>query len=307
MKKCTVIINPTSGRNRKLKKLSRIGEVLNEYGYTSDILLTQYKNHATEIVRNLENTDLVISVGGDGTFNETMKGNFERKERITLAHIPSGTANDIGAMYGYKRDLIKNLRLLLEGQVKNIDICTINGTPFTYCAAFGKLTNISYETPKPMKKKYGYLAYLIYGLKEMQGKTELYNIKYKIDNKEYTDKVSFILISNANRIAGINNFYENVLLDDNKFEVLFCNFVRKSEIVKAIYKLTKSDITKIPGFKFHKISSINIEFDRKLVKGWSIDGEEYKQEDLTYKIDIVRNVKLLIPKKNVDKLFINKE
>ena len=162
MKKCVLIINPTSGRNKKITNIELLNKTLNEYEYDLEIKYTEYKGHATEIVKNLENTDLVISIGGDGTFNEVMIGNFERKNRLLLAHLPYGTANDIGAMYGYKKDLIKNLKLLMEGSIKNIDICTINGTPFTYCAAFGKLTNISYDTPKPMKKKYGYLAYLIY-------------------------------------------------------------------------------------------------------------------------------------------------
>lgn len=307
MKKCVLIINPTSGRNKKITNIELLNKTLNEYDYDLEIKYTEYKGHATEIVKNLENTDLVISIGGDGTFNEVMIGNFERKNRLLLAHLPYGTANDIGAMYGYKKDLIKNLKLLMEGSVKDIDICTINGTPFTYCAAFGKLTNVSYDTPKPMKKKYGYLAYLIYGLKEIKGKTNLYSIKYTIDNEEHQGNYSFILISNANRIAGINNFYENVLLDDNKFEVLLCNLTTKKEIINAIYHLTKSDITKVKGFEFYKVSDLKILFDEIPITNWCIDGEKYDCLSDEYKIDIVRNVKLLLPKKNIKKLFKNKE
>ena len=307
MKKCVLIINPTSGRNKKITNIELLNKTLNEYEYDLEIKYTEYKGHATEIVKNLENTDLVISIGGDGTFNEVMIGNFERKNRLLLAHLPYGTANDIGAMYGYKKDLIKNLKLLMEGSIKNIDICTINGTPFTYCAAFGKLTNVSYDTPKSMKKKYGYLAYLIYGLKEIKGKTNLYSIKYTIDNEEHQGNYSFILISNANRIAGINNFYENVLLDDNKFEVLLCNLTTKKEIINAIYHLTKSDITKVKGFEFYKVSDFKILFDEIPITNWCIDGEKYDCLSDEYKIDIVRNVKLLLPKKNIKKLFKNKE
>ena len=307
MKKCVLIINPTSGRNKKITNIELLNKTLNEYEYDLEIKYTEYKGHATEIVKNLENTDLVISIGGDGTFNEVMIGNFERKNRLLLAHLPYGTANDIGAMYGYKKDLIKNLKLLMEGSVKDIDICTINGTPFTYCAAFGKLTNVSYDTPKSMKKKYGYLAYLIYGLKEIKGKTNLYSIKYTIDNEEHQGNYSFILISNANRIAGINNFYENVLLDDNKFEVLLCNLTTKKEIINAIYHLTKSDITKVKGFEFYKVSDFKILFDEIPITNWCIDGEKYDCLSDEYKIDIVRNVKLLLPKKNIKKLFKNKE
>lgn len=306
MKKCVVIINPTSGKGKALKKIKQIREVLSDYGYKYEMYFTEYKGHAMEIVKNIKSCNLLMSIGGDGTFNEVMQGNFLRKKRLLLSHIPFGTANDIGAMYGYGRDIIKNIKLALEGQEKSIDICTINNTPFTYCAAFGKLTNVSYETPKIMKKRFGYLAYLIEGLKEIQGKTKLYNIRYKIGKETNIDKFSFILISNANRIAGINNFYDNVLLDDNKFEVLLCNLTTRRDIVKAIYHLTKTDITKVPGFKFYKVNEIEIEFDDIPSKGWSIDGEEYLDKSLDYKIKIVRNVKIMLPNKNISKLFLNK-
>jgi len=307
MKKCIVIINPTSGKNKSAKKIKQFENVLNEYEYEAEVYLTEYKSHATAIVENIDTADLVISVGGDGTFNEVMQGNFKRKEKLLLAHIPTGTANDIGAMYGYKKNIISNLRLLLDGAEKNIDICTINGLPFTYCAAYGKFTNISYETPKKLKKKFGYLAYLIEGLKEIRGKTKLCDIHYTVDNKVYSDKFSFILISNANRIAGINNFYENVLLDDNKFEVLFCNLTTKKDIISAIYHLTKTDITRVPGFSFYKVDNLEIEFVITPKKGWSIDGEELEEKTEKYKIEIVRDIKILIPKKNIKKLFLDKE
>ena len=303
MKKCVLIINPTSGRNKKIKNIDKIKKILNSYDFDSEILFTEYKGHASDIVKNLSNVDLVISVGGDGTFNEAMIGNFSRKKRLLLAHLPYGTANDIGAMYGYTKSIFRNLHLLLDGCEKNIDICTINGTPFTYCAAFGKLTNISYETPKTMKKKYGYLAYLIYGLKEIRGKIKLYDISYEINGEEKNDKVSFALVSNANRIAGINNFYEDVLLDDNCFEVLFCKLSNKKDIIKALYQLTKSDIASVNGFEFYKISKLKVKFNGNNIANWCIDGEKYNSESNQYDIDIIRNVKLLLPRKNIKKLF----
>ena len=35
--------------------------------------------------------DLVISGGGDGTFNEIVSGNLRREKQIPLSHIPVGT------------------------------------------------------------------------------------------------------------------------------------------------------------------------------------------------------------------------
>ena len=82
MKKCIVIYNPNSGRGIHEKILKKVKEILLIYGYESNIMKSEYKGHAIDIVKNLEKVDLVISIGGDGTFNESMTGNFERKDTI---------------------------------------------------------------------------------------------------------------------------------------------------------------------------------------------------------------------------------
>lgn len=307
MKKCVVIYNPNSGKGINEKTLLKIEKVLNEYDFISKIYKTEYKGHTTKIVENLTQTDLVISIGGDGTFNETMTGNFKRKRKLLLAHIPVGTANDIGAMYGYGKNVIKNLKLLLNGTIKNIDICTINDKPFTYSAGFGKFVNISYDTPRDLKKKYGYFAYLIGALKDFNGPTRLYDITYKINNKTINGKYSFVLISNANRIAGIENFYHDIKLDDNTFEVLMCDSIARKDIAKGLYVLKTSDITKAPGFSFFKTNKLTIIINSDKIIPWSLDGEKFISDTNTYEIKIIRNIKILLPNKNIKKLFIDTE
>jgi len=306
MKKCTMIINPNSGRYHKKFNILKIKNIFKKYDYEISIVFTEYQGHAQKLVETID-SDLIVSVGGDGTFNEVMTGNFKRKDKILLAHIPLGTANDIGAMYGYGLSFYRNIELLLKGKIKKIDICTINDRPFTYVAALGKFTNISYETPRSLKKKFGYFAYLIEGLKELKSTPNLYNINYKIDNQTYEGSFSCILISNANRIAGINNFYENIKLDDNKFEVLFCEIDNKKDILRSLYQLKDGDISTCEGFKFYKTNNLSMKFKDKLFKNWSVDGEELKDNTKNFEIKIIRNVKILIPRKNINKLFLDKE
>lgn len=307
MKKCAVIYNPNSGKGIHEKILIKLENILNEYDYKAEIFKTKYKGHAKEIVESLTSTDLVISIGGDGTFNEIMTGNFNRKRKLLLSHIPVGTANDLGAMYGYGKDLIRNLKLLLNGTVKNVDICTINDQPFTYSAGTGKFVNISYETPRELKKKYGYLAYLMEAVKDFRGPTKLYDITYQVDDKTISGKFSFILISNANRIAGIQNFYKDVKLDDSKFEILLCDAYARKDIAKGFYKLKTSDVTRAPGFYFYKTNKFTITFNEENPIKWSLDGEKYSDDEKTFEIKIVKNIRLLIPNKNIKKLFLEEE
>ena len=233
MKKCVIIYNPNSGKKIKKDFLAAYLDILMDYDYDPEVIISKYRGHITKIVSELRPVDLVISLGGDGTFNEAMNGNFLREEKLLLAHIPLGTTNDVGAMFGYGKDPIANLKLLLDGEIKNIDVCCVNGKPFVYVAGFGKFMNVPYETSRELKKKIGYFAYVVEAIKEFKNITRLYELSYEIDGEVYNGLYSFMIISNANRIAGINNFYNDVKLDDGKFEVLFCNLNRKKDILKT--------------------------------------------------------------------------
>ena len=42
-------------------------------------------------------------------------------------------------------------------------------------------------------------------------------------------------------------------------------------------------------------------------KDWCVDGEKLDSKVLTYEIKNINNVEVLLPKKNINKLFINKD
>ena len=305
MKKCLVVYNPNSGKYNKEVTLPKIEKILNEYDYSVIIEKTKYKGDATSIVANIDKCDLVVSIGGDGTFNEVMTGNFMRKDRIVLCHLPSGTTNDIGAMWGYGKNILNNLKLSLNGKVKRIDICTINDKPFVYSAGFGKFMNIPYETPRELKKRIGHLAYIREGARDFFRKVKLYDITYEVDNEKYRGLFSFALITNANRVAGINNFYKDIKLDDNKFEVLLCNITKLKDIIKTLYFFALYDASKIPGFYFYQTDNIKIKFNSPLKKPLCIDGESFDDMSGSYNIKIDHDVYVLMPSKNVNNLFVN--
>lgn len=305
MKKCLVVYNPNSGKYNKEVTLPKIEKILNEYDYSVIIEKTKYKGDATSIVANIDKCDLVVSIGGDGTFNEVMTGNFMRKDRIVLCHLPSGTTNDVGAMWGYGKNMLNNLKLALNGKVKRIDICTINDKPFVYSAGFGKFMNIPYETPRELKKRIGHLAYIREGARDFFRKVKLYDITYEVDNEKYRGLFSFALITNVNRVAGINNFYKDIKLDDNKFEVLLCNITKLKDIVKTLYFFALYDASKIPGFYFYQTDNIKIKFNSPLKKPLCIDGESFDDMSGSYNIKIDHDVYVLMPSKNVNNLFVN--
>ena len=303
MKTCELICNQESGKGIKGKVLDEVIRKLEEHGYETKIYFTEKNGDAKNYVKSIKKADLVLSIGGDGTFNEIVTGNYQRKDKLILSHIPVGTTNDIGHMLGLNKNIIKNVEKILDGEVKQVDLGIINNQPFFYVAGFGKFINVPYQTTRKLKKKLGHLAYLTNGIKEFFQMTKLYELEYKIDGVSYHGFYSLILISNANRIAGFNNIYKNVKLDDNKFEIMFCKITRRKDLVKTIILLVKTGITNVPGIYCHTSNEIEINFKEKIKNNWTIDGEKLKDEQKKYKITINKDLKMLLPKKNIPKLF----
>ena len=47
------------------------------------------------------------------------------------------------------------------------------------------------------------------------------------------------------------------------------------------------------------------QFKENIKNNWTIDGEKLKDEQTTYKITINKDLRMLLPKKNISKLFTN--
>lgn len=303
MKKAYAIYNPKSGLVKKVNQNLKdtITRIFKEYDYEVTIIITEYKGHAKEIMEQIEDVDLVMSFGGDGTFNEVISGNVKRKKMIPIAHIPSGTANDIGAMYGYTKNFQNNIRAALEGKREEIDICTINNVPFVYVAGYGNYTAVSYETKRELKQYLGYLAYIFKAIKEIVKKQKLHHITYEVNGEKYEGLFSLVLITNATRVGGIDNIYDNVKLNDETFEVLFCNLLKKRDILKTLLMLRREKIENVPGLFFYKTNKIKLTIENPA--SWTLDGEKFKQRTNRYEIKNTYKVPIQLPQKNIKKLF----
>ena len=303
MKRCVVLYNKHSGKKVKKDFIEDFQNIIKDNGYDVEVMDSKYKGHVIDIVETLDDDiDLVISIGGDGTFNESMRGNFKRKKRLVLAHIPLGTTNDVGKMLGYGKDPIENLKLLMAGVTRKIDICTINDIPFIYVAGFGKFMNIPYETSRKTKKRFGYLAYVMNATKNFFKFTKMHDINYEVNGETFSGLYSFLFISNATRIAGIKIF-DNIKLDDGKVEVIFCTLKKRRDIIKALLRVRKTDVSHVPGVYFHSCDKLKIKVNDEKELPWCLDGEECDFSNGEFEIKVDRDTKIMLPRNKIDELF----
>lgn len=303
MKKCVIIYNPESGYKKNKLNIEVCQDILSKNDYDVSFVKTEKKGDAQEYIYNMKEADLVIVAGGDGTLNEAISGNIKREKPLLLSHLPVGTITDVGKLYGFTKSTSKDLKLMMDGEIRNIDVGLINNIPFVYVACFGNYTNISYETPRKLKKMFGRLGYFLFALRHVGQKIRSYHLKYEIDNNFYEGDFSFIFITNSSRVAGLNNIYDDVKLDDNMFEIALCNVKTRRELIKTFYYLRTKDINTIPNIQYYQTNNLKIHFSEIPEFSWCIDGEEMNHHDCDFSFNINKKVHMLLPKKNLSRLF----
>ena len=304
MKKCVIIMNPQSGKKKKIKTYEDFYDILRKYGYDTRIILTQARKDAENIMESLpDDIDLVVSAGGDGTLNEVVSGNMKRKKKLVVAPLPMGSTNDVGGMYGLTNNVFKDLEIILQGKARKIDVCYINDRIFVYVACLGDYIDMAYSTPRSLKEKYGKLAYVLYGIKQFRPKINSYHIKYKIDGEEHEGNYSFIFISNSSRIAGQPDVYYGVKLNDNMFEVALADVKSFKELSRLLVQIGNVDAKNIPGVTYYQTNNFEIEFLSPVNTSWCLDGEEYKIDNYKYEFHVEQSMKMLVPDENSKELF----
>lgn len=307
MKKCVIIYNPESGRPVDKKNLKELPEIMKVNEYETFMCPTKAAKDATRIVSELEDdVDLVICAGGDGTLNEGITGNLMRKNKLVMAQLPVGTMNDVGTMYGYTKNMIVNAQMLLSGTEKNVDVCMINDVPFVYVACLGSYVDVSYNTPRKYKKKYGRLAYIFNAIHEFTGKVKLFDLEYEIDGIKKSGIYSFLFITNTSRMGGISHIYNDVKLDDDMFEVLMITAKTKVELIALATRILAGEVKNMPGLEYYKTNNLVVRF-KDVPNSWVLDGEDYKHNTKEFRFSINKDMYMLVPKKNIVKLFSNLE
>lgn len=307
MKKCAVIYNPESGRPVDKKNLKDLPEILKANDYEALMCPTKKAKDTINIIKDLpDDIDLVICAGGDGTLNEGITGNLMRDKKLLISQLPVGTMNDVGTMYGFTKNMLINAQMVLNGTNKNIDVCMINKVPFVYVACLGSYVSVSYSTPREYKKKYGRLAYIFNALYALRGEVKLFDLSYEVDGIKKEGTYSFIFITNTSRMGGVSNIYDDIKLNDNRFEVILISAKKKTKLVLLANKVLTGKVRNMPGLEYYKTNNFKITF-KDVPQSWVLDGEEFKHNTKTFEFSINKDITMRVPSKNIVKLFIDDE
>ena len=284
MPKLLFIYNPNSGKGNIRKEVSFILESFSAKGFDIRVFPTAKSGDASDIARNeAHNYNLLVCAGGDGTFNEVAKGLMEAEkngENIpVVGYIPVGTVNDFATSLEIPKEVEEAVEVILNGTERAVDIGSFcvgeQGdlySYFTYVAAFGAFTEVSYETSQDIKNVIGKAAYFLEGVKSLQ-KIRPYHLKISYDSNVIEDDFIFGMIANSKSVGGFKGITgPEVYLDDGEFDAIFVKTPKNPlDLQNIINSFILMDMKTDNICHFHS-GDIMIEADESLQ--WTLDGED---------------------------------
>lgn len=140
-----------------------------------------------------DDIDCVILGGGDGTMNRAAPALMSN--RIPFGILPLGTANDLARTLGIAPDPVSAAEVIVAGNLRTIDLGTVNGHPFFNVASIGFSAELAAELTAEAKRRWGTIGYALASAK-LLARTRPFTAF--IEQGEKTEKVKTVQISVGN-------------------------------------------------------------------------------------------------------------
>jgi len=274
MKKLMLIANPYSGKGQVKLNLFDVIQVFSQADYSVTVYMPdQEKGHSIISLAQeyAKDYDILVCMGGDGTLSDTATGLMLSGAKVPLGYIPLGSTNDMANSLALPKASAAAAKTIVEGTPIPYDMGYYDGKYFTYIAAFGAFTAVSYMTPQNLKKAFGHSAYIFEGLSELEDIAPVHT------TVEYDDGViegDFIFgsVSNSTSVGGIVKLDKTMVsLNDGLFEVFL---IREPTSAMDLGNILSDFVTK--NFVSDKVIMLHtkkVRFQFSYPTAWTRDGE----------------------------------
>jgi YegS/Rv2252/BmrU family lipid kinase len=241
----SLFINPTAGRGRAGRRLSRIQEIFVESGIEIDLHASRAMGDLEELVHAevCAGADRIIVAGGDGSIHEAVNGIMRAEPTARLGIIPTGTGNDFAKACAIPLDWEHATRLLAKRLSANaisrrIDIGRMNDRYFANGAGIGfdaKVTRVAQSYQWPI----GDLVYLYAIFRCMADGIATPDMTLVTDHLQWSGPVTLVSISNGPWVGGMFHIAPMADNSDGQLELIIADPVSRLRITSLLPKLMR--------------------------------------------------------------------
>ena len=265
------VINKISGKGSAFKAIPLIEKVCQEKKLDYIIEVTEYANHTKEIIEkyNDEKDITIYSVGGDGTFLETVNS---INPDIPVGLIPCGSGNDFYRYFGgVNKTLEKNIKDTIEVEPRHIDIGQTDVMKYAFDAS--KMIRNSFITKGP-----AYVLSIIYNaifLKSLK-------VKMAVDGVNRDGEYYIICLMNGSYYGNGAKAAPLAQIDDGYFDLILFKKANRIKTYKTLVKYLKGKATIKDGIETIRCKELIVDSNKDMI--CQSDGENYITKHLDVKM-----------------------
>lgn len=267
--KIKIIVNPNADLGRAWRSSAELKKIFSDYG-EADWSGTVFPIHAKELAKKagLENYDLVIAVGGDGTIHEVVNGLMEipHEFRPRLGIIPFGSGNDFSHSLGIDPRPSYAINQIFNGEPKPIDIGKIS-TPDGRVEYWHNTVGIGLDTVvvlrfQHMTRLRGFAAYMTAVLQTVIKNIDSSHMKVITDRETWEDDILMLVSCNGSREGGGFLIAPEASPSDNVFHYAWVEKVSRLRILQILPEVMKGTHERFPEVRIGKFESMKVISDR---------------------------------------------
>lgn len=227
-----------------------------------DVQITDRPGHATELARKAATKfKTVVAVGGDGTVNEVINGIVGTPARLGI--LPAGSGNDLAWQLGMKHRLNKNLRILVDGHTRNMDVGQVNGGSYFingFSAGFD--AEAAGRVRSYLRHFHGHAAYYLAVLRTLATYRSR-NVRLTVDGRVMLDQpMLFVSCCNGTTYGGGFKVAPSAKLDDGLLTVCAVDKVGRWYALRNLPKFALGTHLTLPEVHTFTGRKVAIESDR---------------------------------------------
>lgn len=237
-----LIFNPAAGQTDPEQDLAQIRAIL-EPAMDLEILLTTEEVDADELAKSAiaRGVEALIASGGDGTLSAVAAALVGTN--IPLGVIPRGTANAFAAALGLPDNIVVACETILAGVTRQVDAAFCNGKPMVLLAGIGFEAETVEKADREAKKRFGLLAYIMAGFKQLQ---EMEEFEVEIETEDKIITVEAVAVTVANAAPAMSILAQGpagVVFNDGLLDITVVASANFTSAIAASYHLFRTALT----------------------------------------------------------------
>jgi diacylglycerol kinase (ATP) len=282
-KKAVVIVNPMAGRGKGLGRAQKVTQLLSEAGVDCLDFATGRPGQAREISRvHGGQTDVLVSIGGDGTLNEVVNGLADSGAETPVAIIPAGTANMVAKELGLPRDLASLIRLAVNGRPRRLDLGAAGLRRFILCGSAGFDASIIRDMARKRSRRglslWKYVP--LFFSEEMRYRFP--PMRVRVDGDLVEEGSSDTIIGNMSRYGAFFQIFLDARPDDGLLDVCCLKGRSQGRLLQYAWSAYWGKLDSLEDVTYYRGRQIILEADEPIP--FQIDGESSGELPVTIEI-----------------------